>query len=326
MKNSKIFLLIIVFTVLSVAPFMITKVFSKNNKENENFNVAIEEKIEVNDEENNTHVNNEKIEETKIVINEKGNIVSSEKVVIDNRVNDKTNNKVENKVSDNLNNKIENFGEIKVNEEVVEKENVKLDTNSNTKTNDEKDKSYFDNALFICDSRTVGIMEYGNLQNATFFCNTGMSVYNIHDKKVSVNKVGKMTLEELLTHKKFDKIYLMLGINELGYDFNKTVSKYKELVKYIDSKQDNPIIYIEANLHVTKAKSNQDRIINNKNIDRFNKAIKSIADNKRIFYIDINEKFDDNSGNLNSTYTQDKVHIYAKYYKEWGEWLLKNTF
>lgn len=321
MKNSKIFLLIIVFTVLIIAPFMVTKVFSKNNKENEKseeVNEVLEETIDVLDKENNTNVNNsnnkdEKIEETKIVVNEMGNIISSERVIIENNTQDKEN-KVEGKIL------------IANNEEVNQKELSNVVNNENKDVNKVKDKSYFDNALFIGDSRTVGIMEYANLNNATFFCNTGMSVYNIHDKKVSVNKVGKMTLEELLSNKKFDKIYLMLGINELGYDFNKTCNKYKELVDYIDSKQDNPIIYIEANLHVTKLKSNQDRIINNKNIDRFNNQIKKLADNKRIFYIDINEKFDDNSGNLSSTYTQDKVHIYAKYYKEWGEWLLKNTY
>ena len=43
------------------------------------------------------------------------------------------------------------------------------------------------------------------------------------------------------------------------------------------------------------------------------------------FYIDINEKFDDDNGNLNSNYTSDNVHIYAKYYKEWSNWLCQNA-
>lgn len=39
------------------------------------------------------------------------------------------------------------------------------------------DLSYFDDALFIGDSRTVGLRDYsvGNLKNATFFCHEGMS-------------------------------------------------------------------------------------------------------------------------------------------------------
>lgn len=187
------------------------------------------------------------------------------------------------------------------------------------------EKSYFDDALFIGDSRTVGISEFGGLNNATFFANTGMSVYNVFDKTVSVPKVGKVKLEQLVTSKKFGKVYIMLGINELGYNSNNTLKKYKELVEYVQKKQINAIIYIEANLHVAAERSNKDQFVNNTNINKFNNEISKLADNKRIFYIDINEKFDDKNGNLSSTYTQDNVHIYAKHYKEWSDWLSQNA-
>jgi hypothetical protein len=45
---------------------------------------------------------------------------------------------------------------------------------------------YFDDALFIGDSRTVGISEYGGLDNADFFADIGMSVYTVFTKIVSV--------------------------------------------------------------------------------------------------------------------------------------------
>ena len=44
-----------------------------------------------------------------------------------------------------------------------------------------------------------------------------------------------------------------------------------------------------------------------------------------IYYIDINEKFDDENGNLPSNYSQDGVHIYAKYYKDWTNWIAENV-
>ena len=199
--------------------------------------------------------------------------------------------------------------------------------NEEKKINEKKivEKEYFDDALFIGDSRTVGISEYGELNNATFFANTGMSVYNVFDKKVAVPKVGKVKLDQLLTSKKYGKVYIMLGINELGYNSNNTLKKYKELVKFVQNKQNNAIIYIEANLHVTVEKSNKDKVINNVNINKFNNEISKLADNEKIFYIDINEKFDDKDGNLSSNYTQDNVHIYAKYYKEWSDWLSQNA-
>lgn len=91
------------------------------------------------------------------------------------------------------------------------------------------DLSYFDDALFIGDSRTVGLRDYsvGNLKNATFFCREGMSAPRaVRDEFDCTSGVdasgkkttyGKYTLAELLTEKKFGKIYVMVGINELGY-------------------------------------------------------------------------------------------------------------
>ena len=223
---------------------------------------------------------------------------------------------IENKTHEETEIKKEENMENKVQEEIKNKE-------SNKNTNVTKD--YFNDALFIGDSRTVGIMEYGNLNNASFFANDGLSVYNVREKVVSSPKTGKLKLDELLTNKKFGKIYVMLGINELGYNLNQTVKKYSDLIESISQKQPASIIYIEANLHVTSKKSNSDNIFNNKNIDTFNNAIKKLADNKKIFYIDINEKFNDGKGNLAAEYTSDQVHIYAKYYKEWSDWIIKNT-
>ena len=212
------------------------------------------------------------------------------------------------------------------NEKQIEHINNKTESKKNSKHEKQTvGKEYFDDALFIGDSRTVGISEYGDLNNAIFFANTGMSVYNVFEKNVSVPQVGKLKLEQLLTYKKFGKIYIMLGINELGYNQEKTLKKYKDLLKFIQEKQSNAIIYIEANLHVAAERSNKDKTINNININKINNEISQLADNEKIFFIDVNEKFDDENGNLSSNYTQDNVHIYAKYYKEWSDWLSQNA-
>ena len=212
------------------------------------------------------------------------------------------------------------------NEKQIEHINNKTESKKNSKHEKQTvGKEYFDDALFIGDSRTVGISEYGDLNNAIFFANTGMSVYNVFEKNVSVPQVGKLKLEQLLTYKKFGKIYIMLGINELGYNQEKTLKKYKDLLKFVQEKQSNAIIYIEANLHVAAERSNKDKTINNININKINNEISKLADNEKIFFIDVNEKFDDENGNLSSNYTQDNVHIYAKYYKEWSDWLSQNA-
>ncbi|MGI5970722.1 MAG: GDSL-type esterase/lipase family protein [Oscillospiraceae bacterium] len=179
---------------------------------------------------------------------------------------------------------------------------------------------YFDDALFIGDSRTVGIMEYGGIANATFFAGTGMSVYNLFSEKVSVANIGLTDLSELLESQTYGKVYIMLGINELGYNYNQTVEKYKEVVTKIREFEPEALIFIEANLYVSKTKSEGDAIFNNQNISRFNSDISRLADGETVYYLDINPVFNDGSGNLAEEYTGDGVHIFAKYYKNWSDW------
>lgn len=187
------------------------------------------------------------------------------------------------------------------------------------------DSSYFKDALFIGDSRTVGLHEYGQIEGADFFATTGMNVYKVRDESVEVAGVGKVTLEQLLSTKHYGKIYLMLGINELGYNMEQTIGKYKELVDWLTEKNPDGILFIQANLHVAAARSDTDGTFNNKRINQFNKSISEFIDNKKIFYIDVNSLFDDEKGNLKAEYTSDNTHIYAKHYVEWRDWLLSKA-
>lgn len=175
------------------------------------------------------------------------------------------------------------------------------------------------------DSRTVGMMEYAGLTEANYFCSIGMNVFNIKKNRVSVPSVGKVTLEELLSNKKYGKIYIMLGINELGYDFQSIINKYGDLLDFVNGKQPNAAIFIQANLHVSKKRSDSDKYINNKNIDRLNSELSKSANGKSTFYIDANPLFDDKDGNLSLDKTSDNAHLYARYYTEWGEWICKET-
>ena len=46
-----------------------------------------------------------------------------------------------------------------------------------------------------------------------------------------------MSLSELLDNQKYDKVYIMLGINEMGYNFEKIIEKYQELIQFIKEKE-----------------------------------------------------------------------------------------
>lgn len=180
---------------------------------------------------------------------------------------------------------------------------------------------YFDDALFIGDSRTVGIMEYAGLEKARFFADSGLSVYKLDHVELRQPDKSKLSFHEILSEKEYGKIYLMLGMNELGYSFERTADKYKETVEKIIELQSDAILYVCANLHVTREQSEKDELYNNDNIDKMNAMIAGLADGQRIFYIDVNELFDDENGDLSEEFTSDSAHVYGKYYIDWADWL-----
>ena len=117
----------------------------------------------------------------------------------------------------------------------------------------------------------------------------------------------------------------MLGINEVGYKFSRTVEKYQELINFIKDRQSDAVILIQANLHVSKSRSDSDKIVNNLAINKLNAELSKLADGKSIFYLDANVLFDDESGGLSADKSEDSTHLYAKYYKEWGQWIVTQT-
>ncbi len=184
------------------------------------------------------------------------------------------------------------------------------------------DPDYFKDVLFIGDSRTVGLATYGKIDGATYFARTSMSVGNAFaDKKSETEKSG-LNLEEFLTKYKFGKIYILLGINEIGYSYNWITSRYEKVLNKIRELQPDAIIVIQSNMHVTKAKSDSSPdTFNNTRIDELNRRIAAFADNKTVFYADLTASFDDESGAMNPAYTGDGVHLRAKYYELWRNWL-----
>jgi len=180
------------------------------------------------------------------------------------------------------------------------------------------DASYFDDALFIGDSRTVGIQEYGTLTNADYFCSVGMM-----SCKIDEEYINGMNFDQLIDSKQYGKIYLMLGINEVGNDFQYTLTQYRAVVERLKAHQPNAIIYVQGNLHVSA--SAETSVISNESINYLNSLIAGLADNKKVFYIDINEVYDDEYGYLTEAYTSDGVHPLAMYYKQWCDWLCTKT-
>ena len=190
-----------------------------------------------------------------------------------------------------------------------------------------ENESYFNDAVFLGDSRTLGIADYAGLDGADFFCDNGMTIFKLlEDKGVTYQKTGeKMDLKKVLQEKRYGKIYIMLGMNELGYgNTNMYLKQYLKVVNQLREWQPEAVIYIMANLHVSREKNNMETEFNNMNINDKNVAAARLANGRDIFYLDSNPLFTDEEGYLPDDSTFDGVHLYAQHYEKWKDFLCEH--
>lgn len=184
---------------------------------------------------------------------------------------------------------------------------------------------YFSDAVFIGDSRTVGMFEYGGLEEtAAFYASTGLTVYKLFDAEIVPveGQKKKISVEQALSENSFAKIYLMIGINEMGTGTVESFTEaYREAVERLLELQPDAILYIQGIMKVTTERSEQGDYINNEGIEARNQALSGLADNERVFYLDVNPCICDETGGMEPSYTFDGVHLKAQYIDLWKDYL-----
>ncbi len=190
----------------------------------------------------------------------------------------------------------------------------------------EVDNSYFRDALFIGDSRTVGLREYSTVSQADYYAATGLTVYKaLESRFVTLDGIDdKLTIEEALNQRQYGKIYIMLGINELGTGTVDTyIDKYTQIVDRIRELQPEAVIFIQGIMKVTTEYSELSDYIHNDDIDERNERLSLLADGQQVIYLDINPLLCDENGGLHEVYTSDGVHLKAEFVFVWVDFLKK---
>ncbi len=188
-----------------------------------------------------------------------------------------------------------------------------------------QDESYFDDALFIGDSRTVGLSQYARLGKADYFADVGLSVFQMFSVNATDEGFNKTSLEELLGQKQYGKIYIMLGLNEAGYPLSSLADTYRSDLEQIRALQPNAKIYLQALFGVTRNKASATSYLVPENVAAVNAQIQALADGTNVFFLDFQSIFTDEEGYLLEDYTGDGVHLYGKYYAMWAQWLCEHA-
>lgn len=229
-------------------------------------------------------------------------------------------------VSENIileeNNELENT----ISNETAQNNVVSNEVEEEPKDNTSENREFGNNVAFIGDSRTQAFLMYAGLKDVQDYTNIGLMVDTALTKKFITNDNGeKITILEDLATKNIDTIYIMLGINELGWIYNDIFIKdYENLIDKILEVRPNCEIIVQSIIPVTKTKSEGDSIYNNDKITEYNNLIKDMAKRKGIKYIDLCPVLADKSGNLPEEASTDGIHLNKKYCQKWFKCLKSN--
>ena len=194
---------------------------------------------------------------------------------------------------------------------------------------DAVDDSWFDDAVFLGDSRTDGLRLYGGVPGADFIQHTGITVFDV-DTKDRIRIDGQTyTMMEALGLKQYGKVYVMLGINELGYfNDNAFATAYADMVDEIRAIQPDAVVYLQNLVSVNPdecAANNQPYYVTNEKIAVYNDIIADVAAEKHAVLVDVNAALVDETGVLPAEGSTDGVHFTKDYYIKWYDYLKIHT-
>ena len=180
-------------------------------------------------------------------------------------------------------------------------------------------KDDFSDACFIGDSRTLGLGLNCDKAKADFYASQGLNISSaLTDQVIELQNGNMGTVLEAVAQREYKRIFVMFGINELGWPYPENfVEKYEELIEGIKAAQPNAAIYVQSILPVSASAVNNDAVFTNENINAFNAYVEQAANETGVNYLDINGYFKDNSGMLPEDAAADGIHFVRAYCLKW---------
>lgn len=163
--------------------------------------------------------------------------------------------------------------------------------------------------IFLGDS-LIDICEWDELLNNSLIKNRGISgdtTYGVFNR-----------LEEI-TQRKPSKIFIMVGINDIGKcrPTQDIIDDYEKILNKIKTDSPNTKIYVHSVLPI-----NKDIFITHTKVEEIlnlNTALNKLCDNLQIKYVDLYPLFATSENKLNPQYTTAGIHLNGDGYLIWKE-------
>ena len=185
---------------------------------------------------------------------------------------------------------------------------------------------WFADAAFVGDSLTDGLLLYSGIKGADNLSYKGMTVQTVRTDKVIRQDGAKYTPLEALGRKTYGKVYILLGVNELGwYNDQRFYDCYAQLVDLVREAQPDAQIYLQTLLPVTAEKSERHEWLKNEKVAVYNALIAQLAQEKEVYLVDAHAALADADGVLPAEKSTDGVHLTRSGYEIWADYLRRHT-
>lgn len=203
--------------------------------------------------------------------------------------------------------------------------------------------AYMDDAVLIGDSRMQGLILYCGLSRITSYTYKGLTVDSVFtkpvidwqeaadvpaDKKIPTElwSDGKVPVMSALSQTEFNKVYIMLGINETGWpDATYFAQAYGEVIDAIRETNPDCLIYMLSIFPVTKAVSDTHDYVTNEKIALYNEYLQQLAFEKEVFLVDLAPAVVDENGVLPADSGVDGIHLNKDYCVKVLDHILNHT-
>lgn len=191
------------------------------------------------------------------------------------------------------------------------------------------DNSYFDDAAFVGDSRTDGFMLYSGIGTGKNLTSNGLSIFRLGSKKALTIGGEKYTLLEALALERYGKVYLSLGVNELGYHNDKGFyDSYCVAIDEIRNLQPEAVIYIQGLIPLNEGQimaASGNEYLTNEHLRAYNELMRQAAEEKQVVFLDLYNEFADENNELPEGASRDGVHLGKEYCQRWLAYLKTHT-
>jgi lysophospholipase L1-like esterase len=193
---------------------------------------------------------------------------------------------------------------------------------------------FFDDAVFLGDSITVGLKSYVKnrrksdsdfLGDATFLAETSYSLraaqqddgYYLHPEYKGLRRQPQKSLKSMNA----EKVLIMMGVNDVETSESIILRNYSILIDTIRKAVPSIEIYIISIFPMSSTYEDEKR--NNSKIHYLNTKLRRYAYRENIPFIDVTDSFKIKKEINSSLYSDDFVHINSKGYKIYTEQLIE---